>query len=244
MMTRHSILDLGNLMMVQERERFLSQLFQRQGFDTLENLRAIEAGCSTGYNLRMLVQWGAHPANLAGIDVNPSATAYVGLHSPEIRTHTGSAEAIAEADESFDLSLAFTLFSSVPDDDISRGIAHELFRVTRPGGLIVVYDMRRKNPANRRVHPVLTDDIRRWFPKCPLRVRSLTLAPPIARLTGRYAPWLYGPLSAIPLLRTHAMYVLRRPALPYYRDEPEPGPEAAVETTKSTESSESPGAEL
>jgi len=229
-MIRHSILDLGNLMMVQERERFLARLFRRQGYDTLANLHGFEAGCSTGYNLRMLVQWGADPANLAGMDIDPSAAAYVRSRSPEIRTHTGSAEAIPEADESFDLSMAFTLFSSVPDEDVSRGIARELFRITRPGGLIVVYDMKRRNPANGKVHPVLTDDIRRWFPKCPLRVTSLTLAPPIARPLGRYASWLYGPLSAVPLLRTHAMYVLRRPALPFYRDEPQTTPTTSAES--------------
>jgi SAM-dependent methyltransferase len=218
--TTDSIVDPGNLLMVQERERFLAKLFRQRGYGTLADVRGFEAGCATGYNLRMLVQWGADPANLAGIDADPWATAYVRTHSPEIRTHTGSAETIPEADESFDLTLAFTLFSSVPDEDVSRGIARELFRITRPGGLIVVYDMRRRNPANRNVHPILTDDIRRWFPKCPLRVTSLTLAPPLARPVGRYAPWLYGPLSAVPLLRTHSIFVLRRPALPFYRDEP------------------------
>lgn len=218
-MTKDSILEPGNLMMVQERERFLARLLRKQGYETLAELRGFEAGCWVGYNLRLLVQWGAAPENLAGMDIDPAASAYVRSHSPEIRTHTGSAEAIPETDETFDLSIAFTLFSSVPDEDVSHGIARELFRITRPGGLIVVYDMRRKNPANRAVHPVLTDDIRRWFPKCPLRVQSITLAPPIARPLGRSLPWLYGPLSAIRPLRTHAMYVLRRPALPLRRDD-------------------------
>ncbi|GIW15120.1 MAG: hypothetical protein KatS3mg063_0973 [Tepidiforma sp.] len=94
---------------------------------------------------------------------------------------------------------------------MAQRIAGELVRITRPGGLIIVYDMRRRNPANPNVHPVLEDDIRRWFPRCPMRVKTLTLAPPIARRVGRFAPWLYGPLAAVPPLRTHAMYVLRRP---------------------------------
>jgi SAM-dependent methyltransferase len=210
--SRHSILEMGNLLMLQERERFLVQLFRKQEIHTLEGLHVFEAGCGGGYNLRQMVQWGARPENLAGIDVDPAAADYSRSHSPEIRVHCGSAAHIPEADESFDLCMAFTLFSSVPDEDVAHGIGREMFRITRPGGLIVVYDMRRRNPANRRVHPIGPDDLRRWFPKCPLRVRSITLAPPIARPAGRYAPWLYGPLSFIPLLRTHAMYVLRRPA--------------------------------
>lgn len=214
MAKQHSILQPGNLLMVQERERFLARTLRRFGYDDLAEVRAIEAGCSTGYNLRLLVQWGAHPANLAGIDINPAAVAYVRAHSPEIRVHGGSADAIPEPDAHFDLALAFTLFSSVPDEDIARGIAAELFRVTRPGGLILLYDMRRSNPRNRAVKRVRAENVRRWFPKCPLRVKTLTLAPPLARPLGRVAPWLYGPLAAVPPLRTHAMYILRRPALP------------------------------
>jgi SAM-dependent methyltransferase len=219
-----SILEPGNLLMVQERERFLSRLFREEGIRSLANFTAFEAGCYTAYNLRLLVQWGASPQGLAGMDADPEAATYVAAHSPEIRIHTGSADSVPEQDDSFDLSIAFTLFSSVPDEDIAHGIARELVRVTKPGGLIVVYDMRRRNPANRSVHPIRTDDIRRWFPRCPLKVHAITLAPPIARPVGRWAPWLYGPLSFIPLLRTHAMYVLRRPALPPIRvDYPAPG---------------------
>jgi len=207
----HSILNPGNLLMVQERERILARLLRRSGWENLESLKGFEAGCSTGYNLRMLVQWGARPEHLAGMDLDGEAVDYCRAHAPEIRVHSGSADAVPEADGTFDIALAFTLFSSVPDDAVSRGIAGELIRVTRPGGQILVYDMRRRNPANRSVHPVSRDDIRRWFPRCQVRALSLTLAPPIARRAGRWAPWLYGPLSAIPWLRTHNLYIVRRP---------------------------------
>lgn len=209
-MADQSILQPGNLLMVQERERFLSRLFRDVGWANLEGLRGFEAGCSTGYNLRLLVQWGARPENLAGIDLDPQAVDYCKAHSPEIRVHAGSADAIPEDEAAFDLSLAFTLFSSVPDEAVSAGIARELMRVTKPGGHILVYDMRRRNPRNRDVHPIGRDDIRRWFKGCGVRSRSITLAPPIARRAAQWAPWLYGPLAAIPPLRTHTMYVLRR----------------------------------
>jgi len=209
-MPDHSILNPGNLLMVQERERHLARILRKAGWDSLDGLRAFEAGCSTGYNLRMLVQWGGRPENMAGIDLDPQAVDYCKAHSPEIRVHAGSADAIPEADASFDLSLAFTLFSSVPEEAVSAGIARELLRITRPGGLILVYDMRRRNPANRAVHPISPRDIGRWFPGCPRRSRTITLAPPLARRAGQWTPWLYGPLAAVPLLRTHSLHVLRR----------------------------------
>jgi len=212
-MPRHSILEMGNLLMVQERERFLQRLFARLRVESLETYSAFEAGCSTGYNLRLMVQWGGRPENMAGIDIDSAAADYCKAHSPEIRVHCGSADTIPEADESFDLSMAFTLFSSVPDEDVAHGIARELFRITKPGGIILIYDMRRQSP-NRNVHPIGLDDVRRWFPKCPMRAYPITLAPPLSRYVGRYVPWAYAPLAAVPILRTHAMYVLRRPARP------------------------------
>ena len=211
---QHSILEMGNLLMVQERERLFSRILRRHGIRSLDGVRAFEAGCSTGYHLRLMVQWGARPQDQAGIDVDPAAVAYVRSHSPEIRVHEGSAAAIPEADASFDLAFAFTLLSSVPDEETLSAICSELFRITRPGGLILVHDMRRENPRNPAVHPIDGDDIRRWFPQCPVKAQSCTLAPPIARPVGRYVPWLYGPLVALPPLRTHTIYTVRRPALP------------------------------
>jgi SAM-dependent methyltransferase len=94
----HSILQPGNLLMVQERERFLARFLRRNGWPTLDSLRAFEAGCSTGYNMRLFVQWGARPEHIAGIDLDPDAVDYCKAHSPEIRVHAGSADAVPEPD--------------------------------------------------------------------------------------------------------------------------------------------------
>ena len=203
---------MGNLLMVQERERLLSRILNTHGYRSLEGVRAFEAGCSTAYHLRLMVQWGARPEDQAGMDLSAEMVDYCRSHAPEIRVHQGSADAIPEPDARFHLALAFTLFSSVPDDATATGIASELFRITKPGGLILIHDMRRSNPKNPDVHAMREADIRRWFPSCRLRTHSMTLAPPLARRVGSRAAWLYGPLAALPPLRTHAMYVLRRPA--------------------------------
>jgi SAM-dependent methyltransferase len=213
------ILDPGNLLIVQERERLLARVFRKAGHRTLAELRIFEAGSGGGYNLRQCVQWGANPADLAGIDIDAAAVDYSRAHSPNIRVHVGSAERIPEPDRSFDVCLAFTLFSSVSDEDVAERIAAEMFRLTRPGGLIIVYDMRRDSPRNPSVHAIGGDDIRRWFPKCRVRTRHLTLVPPLARPLGRLAPFLYGPLALVPLARTHSLHVMRRPATSPFRDE-------------------------
>ena len=125
----------------------------------------------------------------------------------------------AIADESFD-AIVVDAFSSdsVPTHLLTTEAMAEYARVIRPGGLILIYDLRRDNPRNKGVHRIADDDVRRWFPSCPMKVHHLTLAPPLARPIGRHAPFLYGPLALVPLLRTHTLWVLRRPALPLRRD--------------------------
>lgn len=213
------ILDPGNLLIVQERERLLARLFRKAGYRTLAEVRVFEVGSGGGYNLRQCVQWGANPADLAGIDIDSAAIDYSRAHSPNIRVHLSSAESIPEPDRAFDVCLAFTLFSSVHDEDIAERIAGEMFRITRPGGLILIYDMRRDNPRNPAVHAVDSDDVRRWFPKCRAKAHHLTLVPPLARPLARWAPFLYGPLALVPPLRTHSIHVLQRPATSSLRDD-------------------------
>lgn len=207
---RHSLLETGNLLMVEERERYLAHILRKRGLTSLETTRVFEAGCAGGYNLRMFVQLGARPENVVGMDLDGASVDYCRARASDIEVHHGSADDIPEATASFDISLAFTLFSSVPEDSIAQGIADELIRITKPGGLILVYDMRRKSPKNKSVHPISRDDIERWFAGQRLFSRSITLAPPAARILGRRAPALYGLFAAIPPLRTHAFYVIQR----------------------------------
>ena len=228
--TKQSVLDPGDLLMVQERERVLARVFQRAGFRTLQGVTIFEAGSGGGYNLRQFAQWGAHPGAIAGIDIDLDRVAYSMEHSPAIQVHIGSATTVPEPDKKFDVSVAFTLFSSIHDEEVSAAIGEELFRITRPGGLILIYDMRRNNPRNSTVHAVGHDDIHRWFPKCRAQTRHLTLAPPIARIVAKRTPFLYGPLALVPLLRTHSLYVLRRPATSPFDEDELPG----VPTTEST----------
>lgn len=208
-----SLVELGNLLIRQERERFLHRVFRQHQIGTIEGLRVFEANCGTGTNLRLLVQWGLRPADATGLDENPLAIAAARVAAPAMRFHSGSPTAIPEADETFDLALAFGLFRGIPDEETAHAAARELSRITRPGGLILVYDMRRRGLGLDEGHPLDGDDVRRWFPHCPMRSWTLTLDPVVARFAGRWAPALYGPLTALPFLRTHAFHVLRRPAL-------------------------------
>ncbi len=198
--------------MAQERERYLARILRRRWGERLEGLRVYEAGCGGGYNLRLMVQWGCLPGDVLGVDIDEGRISQHRAKSPEIPVIRGDAGSVPEPDGTYDLALAFTLFSSVHDEETAAGIADEMWRLTKPGGLMVVYDLRRKNPYNEDVRPIGVDDVRRWFPKAPMIHRSITLAPPVARFCGRRAGWLYGPLAKLPWLRGHYMFVMRKPS--------------------------------
>jgi hypothetical protein len=77
-------------------------------------------------------------------------------------------------------------------------------RVTRRGGLVLVYDFQ-VNPLNRDVRPVPRAEFRELFAGSRVEFRSTTLAPPILRLLIR-APggWIAcSALDVLPFLRTH-----------------------------------------
>ncbi len=89
-------------------------------------------------------------------------------------------------------------------------LAREIERVIAPGGVLLFYDFAMNNPANDQVRGVPRGEILRLFPGLRGEVRSVTLAPPLAR---RIVPWswtLATCLEAVPFLRTHLVAVLKK----------------------------------
>ena len=122
-----------------------------------------------------------------------------------------SATALPHPDSSFDLILAFTLFSSILDDRIAGGVAREIGRVLRPGGALVWYDVRVSNPHNPAVRGMPRRRLLALFPGWRATLRPITLLPPVARRLGRLTGVAYPALAALPPLRTHWAGLLERP---------------------------------
>lgn len=111
---------------------------------------------------------------------------------------------------SIDVVILSTVLSSILDDGIRGRVGHEIERVLRPGGFVVLYDFRLPNPRNRNTVPITRRELRRIFPSCELDLRSVTLVPQLARRLGRRTDTLYPILAGVPLLRTHNVGVLVR----------------------------------
>ena len=206
----YSPLRAGQLFMLQEKERRLATVLAASGETPLDELRVLDVGCGGGFWLRKLLEFGAQPSHLTGVDILPGR-----LQSARNRTASGVGFATASATDlpfrsgGFDIVMQYTVFSSILDHSIRCRVASEILRVVRPGGRVLWYDFRVNNPRNPDVRGMSSAMIHELFPSCRIQLHSVTPAPPLVRaLAGR--SWLLtAVLSRLPFLRTHWFAVIR-----------------------------------
>lgn len=195
---------------VAARSRVLSRLLARTLGPDLSAVRVLDVGCGNGGFLRQLIDWGATPAHLAGSELQPDRLEHARLHTaPGVRWHLGPLDAFP--DNSVDLVSAHTVFSSILDEEVRRVLAAEMWRVLKPGGWTMIFDLRYGNPRNANVRKVTDVELLRFWPTERRHYRTLMLAPPLSRAMSRL-PWLVPELLAtmLPLLRSHFIYMAQK----------------------------------
>jgi hypothetical protein len=86
-----------------------------------------------------------------------------------------------------------------------------MVRVLRPGGALLWYDVRYDSASNQNVRAVTESRLHQLFPGLTGEVRSVTVAPPVARRLGRLTPLAYPILARVDPLRSHLIALLRKP---------------------------------
>lgn len=181
-------------------------LFPPSGADILD------AGCGRGDWLLDLTRWGADPKRLHGIDLSAERVAEAHRRIPPADLRSGDASAMPWADGSFDLITQFTMFSSILDKGVRHAVAAEMLRVLRPGGCVLWYDIRKNNPSNSNVMGLDYDAVASLFPRTTVTWKTLTLAPPLARIATRISWTLAVLLETVPIFHSHALALIRKTA--------------------------------
>ena len=102
----------------------------------------LDLGCGTGEMIRQLRE--QHPNMiLCGLDLSPEMIRIAkGKEIPDVNFCVGDAEFLPYADQSFDTVLCMQSFHHYPNPE---GVLEEVYRVLRPGGRFLLYDMYVKN---------------------------------------------------------------------------------------------------
>ncbi len=197
----------------QERQRVLIDLLRRHAPRPLAELDLLEVGCGHGDNLLELLRLGFEPARLIGNELLPERSAAARTRLPAAtRLLPGDALQQALADASLDIVLQSTVFSSILDDGFQQRLAARMWQWLRPGGAVLWYDFTVDNPRNADVRGVPLARISALFPAGRIEARRVTLAPPIARRVVRLHPAAWRWFNALPLLRTHVLAWIEKPA--------------------------------
>ena len=212
---------------VQDMEWQLLSALRAVGVD-LRRCRVLEVGAGFGQITHRLKELGAR--EVAGVDLMESRVEEARRRYPNLEMHAGDARETPFEDASFDLVTQFTCLSSILDPAVRADVGREMWRVLRPGGIAVSYDMR-PTPglvqAAGRVYRRLRgaaapaadgtptvalspDEVAGLFPGGELLLsRAVTLNFELAGIATRSRLIALG-LAALPFLRTHALVLVRK----------------------------------
>lgn len=196
----------GRAYLAEERRGLLHDVVGDLGLP-FADIAVCDIGCGTGTDL---IQWrdsGVRESQLAGTELIAGRAEFArkALPAADIRLVEGFDLPFPSG--GFDVCSAALVFSSVLPEAWRRRLISEMARVTRPGGVVIVYDFVIRKPWNRNVTAVSSRQLRRlWRPADHRRPAAPFL--PALDLALQLPPQVRGPLIAA-LPRTHRMWVWR-----------------------------------
>ena len=197
-----------------ERSSHLARFLRKCYGPDLSELKALDVGCGCGKLIRLLIEFGVAPSHLAGVELFGKMIEKAALISAEgVFWHHGSLSSLNSDQADYDLVTAFTVFSSILDQDLREEFAHDIWSRLRPGGRILIFDFRYNNPLNKNVRRVTRAELKHWWPSGEERwSQTMLLLPPLARRIAPLSQLAVGLISAFcPFCRSHFFYSVRKP---------------------------------
>jgi len=158
--------------------------------------------------LGQLIAWGAPASKLCGLELDGARAKIAQAALPSADLREGDATRIPWPDGTFQLVVCSTVMTSILDGQVRRRVAREIERVLAPGGALLWYDFAFDNPRNRQVSGIRRRELHTLFSALEGEIRSVTLAPPIARAVAPLSHFAAAALALLPFLRTHLLAVL------------------------------------
>jgi SAM-dependent methyltransferase len=103
----------------------------------------LDVGCGTGV---LAVRLGEAGYEMTGLDPSPGMLDVLAERAPNVTAVRGSGTALPFDEDRFDLVLTVATLHHIADREAVRETLHEMVRVTRPGGRVLVWDHNPRNP--------------------------------------------------------------------------------------------------
>ena len=201
----------AEMLMSAGRKRAAAGLLRKAGVFPRRGEPVLEVGCGALGWLGDLITWGLSQENIHGIDLDLCRVSRAREALPVADIRAGDATALPWQAGRFRLVIASTVFSSILNSEVRAVLAKEIARVLAPGGTVLWYDFVYNNPANPNVRKVAKSELKALFPGFEMTSKSVTLAPPLARIVTPISWALATMLEAVPMLRTHLVAVMVKP---------------------------------
>lgn len=137
-------------------DAFRVRLIELSGIHTGDQV--LDLGCGTGKLACLAAYRAGESGRVTGIDAAPDMIRLAQQQpiraAVRPRFEPALAEALPFADGTFDVVLASFLFSALPRD-LKGAALHEVSRVLKPGGRLVVADLRRPSGSRSRIAAAL-----------------------------------------------------------------------------------------
>lgn len=191
--------------------RAAARMLRKAGVFPGHEAQCMEIGFGYLGWLAALIGWGVPEKNLHGIELYAPRAERAHEILPVADLRIGDASCLPWPEGTFHLVVASTVFTSILSTQTRGKVAAEISRVLAPGGALLWYDFAVNNPRNQNVRKVDRSELRQLFSALHGEIRSITLAPPLARFLAPKSLVLATLLETIPWLRTHLIAVLVKP---------------------------------
>lgn len=199
-----------NYYIVSSREKiFIKSLLNNFGTD-FSDLKVLDLGFGSGNDIFTLIKAGFKSKNISGVEVIEERFNRLKQLLPDTNLKLNSGFNIPFEDNSFDLIIQSTVFSSVLNPDSRKQLADEMIRVLKPNGKIFFYDLKYPNPWNKNVLKIDKKELNFLFNYHHKKSVSVTLNPVIVRKLAKYSIILCEILEQTPVFCSHYYTVITK----------------------------------
>jgi SAM-dependent methyltransferase len=187
------------------RAELVETAFSLAGRELIGADAILDVGCGSGWWLQRLAGDDRVSAHLQGVELLPERAAAARSRVPMAAITIADARELPFDAGSFDVVTLFTVLSSLSGAADAERALREVRRVLRPGGTLLAWEPRARNPFNHNTVFISRPLLERALIGTRVEVQTLTVLPPLARRLGTRTTRLYPRLSRIALLRTHRL---------------------------------------